>query len=59
MAQAVEGVKNSQVQAVAFHMYAKCKEQTAAFEACVASADKPSAACAEEFKAVAACAKDL
>ena len=30
----VEGIKNAQLQAVAFHMFTKCQEQTQAFEQC-------------------------
>lgn len=55
----VEGVPTAHMQAVAFHMYAKCKEPTQAFESCYANSSKPLTECAEEFKAVTACAKEL
>lgn len=55
----VEGIKNAELQAVAFHMYSKCAEQTAAFEQCYTTSDKPSTKCAEEYKATAECAKAL
>eukprot|EP00878_Enallax_costatus_P001677 GHUV01001831.1.p1 GENE.GHUV01001831.1~~GHUV01001831.1.p1 ORF type:complete len:102 (+),score=12.90 GHUV01001831.1:185-490(+) len=55
----VEGVKNSQLQAVAFHMFSKCGEQTQAFEQCYSSSAKPTSECAEEYKATVACAQNL
>lgn len=55
----VEGLPHAHVQAVAFHMYFRCKEETTAFEACAAASSKPASECAAEYKAVAACAKGL
>eukprot|EP00879_Flechtneria_rotunda_P001043 GHRR01001180.1.p1 GENE.GHRR01001180.1~~GHRR01001180.1.p1 ORF type:complete len:102 (+),score=22.90 GHRR01001180.1:75-380(+) len=55
----VEGIKNAELQAIAFHMYTKCQDQTKAFEACYSSADKPASQCEEEYAAVTACAKNL
>lgn len=48
-----------QMQAIAFHLYTKCSEQTDAFQECIKSANKPSQQCAAEYKALSSCAKEL
>jgi len=46
----------SACQAVAFHLFTKCRDQSDAFQSCYTSSDKPSSKCAEEYKALTACA---
>lgn len=48
-----------QLQAIAFHLYSKCNEQTDAFQECIKSATKPSQQCQAEYKALSSCAKEL
>lgn len=52
----VENLKTSSLQAVAFHMFTKCADQSEAFQSCYSSSDKPGSKCAEEYKALTACA---
>jgi hypothetical protein len=47
-----------QLQAIAFHMYSKCGEQTEAFQECMKNSTKPTV-CVAEYKALSACAKEL
>jgi len=46
------------LQAVAFHLFTRCKDERVAFDECMDSAAK-SSQCAEQEKALAACAKSL
>lgn len=48
-----------QLQAIAFHMYNKCSEQTEAFQECMKTSAKPSQQCTEQYQALSACAKEL
>jgi hypothetical protein len=48
-----------QLQAIAFHLYSKCSEQTDAFQECIKSATKPSQQCKAEYQALSSCAKEL
>lgn len=47
------------VQAVAFHMFTKCKDESETFQMCYASSSKPAGQCAEEYKALSTCAGAL
>jgi hypothetical protein len=50
---------HNQLQAIAFHLYSKCSDQTEAFQECVKTSAKPSQECTEQYKAISACAKEL
>lgn len=45
-------------QALAFHMFTRCKAERAAFDECMDSADK-SSKCSEQYQTLSACAKAL
>lgn len=51
-------LKTHDLQALAFHMFTQCKAERAAFDECMDSADK-SSKCAEQYKALSACATTL
>ena len=53
-----DGIKTNDLQALAFHMFTRCKAERAAFDECLESADK-SSKCAEQYKALTACATTL
>jgi hypothetical protein len=50
--------KIPELQAVAYHMFTRCKEERVAFDDCMDQASK-SSQCAEQQKALSACAKNL
>jgi hypothetical protein len=51
-------LKTHDLQALAFHMFTRCKEQRAAFDECMDSADK-SSKCSEQYKALTSCTASL
>lgn len=55
----VEGIKTTSLQAVAFHMFTKCGDQSETFQQCYQNSSKPASQCAEEYKALRECAANL
>lgn len=51
-------LKTNDLQAIAFHLFTRCKEQRSAFDECMESADK-SSKCKEQYKALSDCAATL
>lgn len=51
-------IKTNDLQALAFHMFTRCKEERAVFDACMDGADN-SSKCSEQYKALTSCAKTL
>jgi hypothetical protein len=56
---AAELPPHHELQAVAFHMYHKCADQSEAFNSCVKSSNRPSKECQEQYAALASCTKEL
>jgi hypothetical protein len=53
-----DGLKTNDLQALAFHLFTRCKAERAAFDECMESADK-SSKCTEQYKTLTACATTL
>jgi hypothetical protein len=51
-------IKTNDLQALAFHMFTRCKAARAEFDACMETADKNSK-CAEQYGALLKCAQGL
>jgi hypothetical protein len=51
-------LKTNDLQALAFHMFTRCKSQRAAFDECMETADKNSK-CQEQYSALLSCAQGL
>ena len=51
-------MKANDLQALAFHLFTRCKDQRAAFDECMESSDK-SSKCQEQFKSLTECAQTL
>jgi hypothetical protein len=50
--------KTSDLQALAYHLFTRCKDERAAFDECMDSESK-SSKCAEQYKALNSCANAL
>jgi len=55
---AASDFKIPELQAIAYHMFTKCKDERVAFDDCMDQASK-SSQCAEQQKALSSCAKNL
>lgn len=51
-------IKTNDLQAIAFHLFTRCKSERAAFDECMDTESK-SSKCSEQYKALNDCAKGV